>query len=75
MKKKAKARDIERTYTRKQFVAKLRRFADAIEKERAFTIQVGGERLHISAQAQFNIEHERAAGEHELEFQLRWTDR
>ena len=73
-KKRRAARDIERTYTRKQFVAKLRRFADAIEKERAFAIQVGGERLHISAQAEFNIEHERAAGEHELEFQLRWRD-
>jgi amphi-Trp domain-containing protein len=74
MKKKRKARDIERAYTRKQFVAKLRRFADAIESERAFAIQVGGERLHISAMAEFNIEHERAAGEHELEFQLRWRD-
>jgi len=74
MKKKRKARDIERTYTRKQFVAKLRRFADAIESERAFTIQVGGERLHISTKAAFSIEHERAANEHELEFQLHWRD-
>ena len=69
-----KARDLERTYSRAQFVAKLRRLADAIETRRAFTIQVAGERLHISAQAEFNIEHERAGGEHELEFQLRWRD-
>ena len=74
MKKRSRARDIERTYTRKQFVAKLRRFADAIERERAFAIQVEGERLHISADAEFNIEHERAGGKHELEFQLRWED-
>ena len=71
-KRRPAARDIERTYTRKQFVAKLRRFADAIEREGAFAIQVGGERLHISADAEFNIEHERAGGSHELEFQLRW---
>ena len=69
-----KARDLERTYSRSQFVAKLRRLDDALETRRAFIIQVAGERLHISAQAEFNIEHERAGGEHELEFQLRWRD-
>ena len=67
-------RDIERVYSRAQFVAKLRRLADAIERERAFSIQVAGERLRISAEAEFNIEHERSGGEHELEFQLKWSD-
>jgi amphi-Trp domain-containing protein len=72
--KKKKSRDLERTYPRAQFVAKLRRLADSIETGKAFTIQVGGERLRISAKAVFNIEHERAGGENELEFQLRWED-
>lgn len=65
-------RDLERTYSRAQFVAKLRRLADSLETRRAFTIQVAGERLHIPAKATFNIEHERAGGEDELEFQLKW---
>ena len=65
-------RDLERTYSRTQFVAKLRRLADALEAERPFTIQVAGERLHIPADVTFNVEHERAGGEDELEFQLRW---
>ena len=65
-------RDLERTYPRAQFVAKLRRFADAIEEGKAFTIQVAGERLRIPADAAFNIEHERAGGGSELEFQIRW---
>jgi len=65
-------RDLERTYTRAQFVAKLRRLADALEAGRAFTIQVAGERLHIPADAVFNVEHEREEGEEELEFQLKW---
>jgi amphi-Trp domain-containing protein len=69
---KRRARDLERVYSRSQFVAKLRRLADALEKERAFSIQVAGERLHIPAQASFSIEHERSGGEEELEFQLRW---
>jgi amphi-Trp domain-containing protein len=63
---------LERTYTRGQFVAKLRRLADALEAGDAFTIQVAGERLWIPADATFNIEHERAGGQDELEFQLRW---
>jgi amphi-Trp domain-containing protein len=67
-----RARDIERTYTRTQFIAKLRRLADALETREPFTIQVAGERLHIPARADFNIEHERTGGESELEFQLRW---
>jgi amphi-Trp domain-containing protein len=66
-------RDLTRTYTRSQFVAKLRRLADAIETERAFTIQVAGERLRIPADAVFNIEHERSGDEQELEFQLIWS--
>ena len=69
-----KKRDIEKTYPRAQFVAKLRRLADSIESGRAFTIQVGGERLRISADAKFNIEHERSGGENELEFQLKWDE-
>jgi amphi-Trp domain-containing protein len=65
-------RDLAKAYSRVQFVAKLRRLADAIESERAFTIQVAGERLHIPANAVFNIEHERSGNEQELEFQLLW---
>ena len=69
---KRKNRDLERHYPRAQFVAKLRRLADSIETGRAFTIQVAGERMRIPADAVFNIEHERAGGSEELEFQLRW---
>ena len=67
-----KDRDITRNYSRAQFVAKLRRLADALESERPFTIQVAGERLRIPADVRFNIEHERVRGEDELEFQVFW---
>ena len=67
-----RARDLERTYSRAQFVAKLRRLADALEAGRPFTIQVASERLRVPADTVFNIEHERADGVEELEFQLRW---
>jgi amphi-Trp domain-containing protein len=66
-------RDLTKTYGRAQFVAKLRRLADAIESGQAFTIQVAGERLRIPAEAEFNIEHERSGDRQELEFQLLWS--
>ena len=67
-------REIEKTYPRRDFVAKLRRLADAIENNAPFIIQVAGERLRIPESARFNIEHERVRSEHELEFQLRWEE-
>jgi len=66
-------RDLTKTYNRVQFVAKLRRLADAIESEKAFTIQVAGERLRIPANAEFNVEHDRSGDQQELEFQLIWS--
>lgn len=66
-------RDLERTYSRAQFVAKLRRFADALEAREPFTIQVAGERLRVPADAEFTVEHEREGGMDELEFQVRWS--
>jgi amphi-Trp domain-containing protein len=66
-------RDLEKTYSRTQFAAKLRRLADAIEVGKPFTIQIAGVRLRIPAGADFNIEHERSGKREELEFQLLWN--
>src|SRR5688500_2813203 len=70
--KRRRARDLERTYSPRQFAAKLRRLAKAVEHKRPFTIRVAGETLRIPSDAEFNVEHERAGGLDELEFQLRW---
>lgn len=67
-------RDIEKIYSTSEFVAKLRRLADALESGEKFEIQVAGERIYVPARAEFNIEHERAGGEEEIEFQLKWAD-
>ncbi len=65
-------RDIEKSYPKRNFVAKLRRLADAIESGERFTIQIAAERIHIPARAKFNIEHERGGGAEEIEFQIKW---
>lgn len=67
-----KTRDIEKTYSTKEFVAKLRRLADALEQGKKFTIQIAGERIYVPVSAEFNIEHEREGVEEEIEFQLKW---
>jgi len=65
-------RDIEKTYSTKQFVAKLRRLADSIEKGNRFRIQIAGEPIVIPPTAIINIEHERSFSEEEVEFQIKW---
>jgi amphi-Trp domain-containing protein len=66
-------RDLTRTYSRAQFVAKLRRLANSLEAVKPFTIQVAGEKLRVPGDVIFNIEHERTGDGDELEFQLLWT--
>ena len=66
-------RDVEKTYSDAEFVAKLRRLADAIETGSKFEIQIAGERIYVPVRAQYSIEHEREDGEEEIEFQIKWT--
>ena len=68
-------RDIEKIYSTPEFVAKLRRLADALEAGDGCEIQVAGERIYVPTSAEFNVEHEREGSEEEIEFQLRWTNR
>lgn len=67
-------RDIEKDYSTDEFVAKLRRLADALEKGEKFDIQIAGERIYVPVRAKFNIEHEREGSEEEIEFQIKWIN-
>lgn len=72
MKAKRK-RDVEKGYPKGDFVAKLRRLADAVEKGDRFIIQIAGERIAVPVRAVFNIEHERTEDGEEIEFQIKWS--
>lgn len=65
-------RDIEKAYSTTDTVAKLRRLADCLEKQKPFEIQIAGERIYIPVSAEFNIEHEREGDAEEVEFQFKW---
>jgi amphi-Trp domain-containing protein len=66
-------RDIEKDYSTAEFVAKLRRLADALENDEKFEIQIANERIYVPVRAQYNIEHERDDSGEEIEFQIKWS--
>lgn len=72
--KKNSARDVEKGYPAKQYIAKLRRLADCIEQDKVFRIQIAGERVTIPPRAVINIEHEREGAFEEIEFQIKWKN-
>lgn len=69
---KKQDRDIEKKYSKEEFVAKLRRLADSIENNKRFVIQIAGQRVYVPARAVFTIEHEKSTQEEEIEFQIKW---
>jgi amphi-Trp domain-containing protein len=68
-------RDVEKVYSTAEFVAKLRRLADALEQGEKFEIQIAGERIYVPVRAEFNLEHEREGDDEEIEFQIKWSNR
>ena len=66
--------DIEKSYTNKEFVDKIRRLADCIENNENFRIMVDGENLYVPDDAIFTIEYEKEDGENEIEFQIKWKN-
>jgi amphi-Trp domain-containing protein len=66
-------RDVETITSVSEFVAKLRRLADALESGTSFRIQIAGQRFRVPKDAQLSVEHERSGDSEEVELQLRWT--
>ena len=65
-------RDVEKGYSKQEFVAKLRRLADSIERDERFEIQIAGKRIYVPVRAEFTVEHEASQSEEEIEFQIKW---
>ncbi len=49
--RKIRKRDLEKTYPKKDFIAKLRRLADSLERGQPFRLQVAGTRIAVPKQA------------------------
>lgn len=68
-------KDVEKSYSNKEVVAKLRRLADALEAGTSFEIQIAGERVYVPAHATVEFEYAREGDEEELEIEVSWTRR
>ncbi|MGB3832737.1 MAG: amphi-Trp domain-containing protein [Mesorhizobium sp.] len=66
-------RDVEKSFSLPEFVAELRRLADALEAGEGFEIEIDGEQVVVPLRATVSVEHEREDGHEEIEFQLSWA--
>lgn len=65
-------KDVEKSYSTKEVIAKLRRLADALEAEKTFEIQIAGERICIPPYAVVEFEYQREGSDEEVEIELKW---
>ena len=65
-------KDVEKSYSNKEVAAKLRRLADALEGEKAFEIQIAGERIYIPPSATVEFEYQRQGDDEEVEIEIKW---
>jgi amphi-Trp domain-containing protein len=65
-------KDVEKSYSNKEVVSKLRRLADALEEGKTFEIQIAGERIYIPPDATVEFEYQREDDEEEVEIELSW---
>lgn len=68
-------KDVEKSYSGKQSIAKLRRLADALEAGETFEIMIGGERIRVPPDAIVEFEYQREGDDEEIEIELKWKRR
>lgn len=67
--------EVEKSYSTKEVVAKLRRLADALEGEKTFEIQIAGERIYVPPYATVEFEYARDGEDEEVEIEVKWKRR
>ena len=65
-------KEVEKSYSNKEVIAKLRRLADALEGGKTFEIQIAGERIYVPSHATVEFEYERQGEDEEVEIELKW---
>jgi len=68
----ASERDVEKSYSTKEVIAKLRRLADVLEEGKTFEIQIAGERVYVPLDVTIEFEHQCEGDEEEVEIELSW---
>ena len=68
----AAKKNLEKSYSNKAVVAKLRRLADALEEGKAFLITIAGERVSVPPHATVEFEYKHIGNEEDVEIELTW---
>jgi amphi-Trp domain-containing protein len=68
----ARKKDVEKTYSNKESVAKLRRLAEALENGEPYEIQIDNKRIYVPADASVEFELEHDGEEMELAVEVKW---
>ena len=64
--------ELEKSYSSREVVAKLRRLADALEAGQAFRIQIAGQHVRVAPDAHIEFDYERSGDEEAVEIDLKW---
>ena len=64
--------DVEKEYKKGDAAKKLRRLADALEQNKAFEIQIAGNRIYVPTHAEIEFEYEQNGDEQEIEIEIKW---
>ena len=67
--------ELEKSYSTRDVVAKLRRLADALEAGKPFRIQIAGHRVRVPPDALVEFDYERSGDDEEIEIDLKWRRR
>lgn len=65
--------DVEKSYSARQVVGKLRRLADALETGKPFKIQIAGNAIEVPPDATIEFEYHRIGEEEDVEIEIKWT--
>ncbi len=65
-------KDVEKSYSTKEVVAKLRRLADSLESGKTFEIMIAGERIYVPSTAEVEFEYQREGNQEEMEIEVKW---
>lgn len=63
---------MQKKYSQKAYIAKIKRLVAALESGKAFAIQLKGKKIRIPSGAEISIEYEKEGKKNELEFQIKW---
>lgn len=65
-------KEIEKKYTKKQMIKILERLVESLGKEKAFKMQIKGQKVYIPKESEIEVEYEKEKGKEKIEIEIKW---